>query len=77
MLLPFAAIAFIFFGFWVLAVAIEFWFHPMGRPKIAIALPKSGISLVSLLLFLLAPASFADFLHPLTFEVESKRGEDE
>ncbi len=77
MLLPLVAIAFTLLGLWVFAVAIEFWVRPIGNPKKAIALPKSNISLVSLLLFLFAPASFTDVLHPLMFEVESKRGEDQ
>lgn len=76
MFLPLVAIAFAFLGIWVFAVAIEFWIRSIGKPKTAIALPKSDISLVSLLLFLLAPASSTDFLHPLKFEVESDRGED-
>ncbi len=76
MLLPLVAIAVTFFGIWVFAVAIEFWIHSIRKPKTAIALPKSGISLVSLLLFLFAPANFTNFLCPLKFEVESERGED-
>lgn len=76
MLLPLVAIAFTFFGIWVFIMAIKFWIRPTGKPKTAIALPKSGISLVSLLLFLFAPASSIDLLYPLTFEVESERGED-
>lgn len=76
MLLPLVAIGFTFFGIWVFAVAIKFSIRPTGKPKTAIALPKSGISLVSLLLFLFAPASLPDFLHPLKFEAKSERGED-
>jgi len=76
MFLPLVAIAFAFLGIWVFAVAIEFWIRSTGKSRLAIALPKSDISLVSLLMFLFTPASFVDFLHPLTFEVESEHGED-
>lgn len=76
MFLPLVAIAFTFLGVWVFAVAIESWIRPIGKPKTAIASPKSGVSLVSLLLFLFAPTSCLNFLHPLKFEVESEHGED-
>jgi hypothetical protein len=76
MFLPLVAIAFTFLGVWIFAAAIKSWIRSTGKPKIAIASPKSGISLISLLMFLFAPASVTDFLHPMKFEVESERGED-
>lgn len=76
MFLPLVAIAFTFLGVWVFAVALESWIRLIGKPKTAIASPKSGISLVSLLMFLFAPATFINFLHPLKFEVESQHRED-
>jgi hypothetical protein len=76
MFLPLVAIAFTFLGIWVFAVAIESWIRLIGNPKTAIASPESDISLVSLLLFLFAPAGFTNFLYPQKLETKSDRGED-
>jgi hypothetical protein len=75
MFLPLAAIAFTFFGIWILAVAVEFWIRSIGRAKSAV-LPKSGISLVSLLLFLFAPTKFTHLSNSLRFDAEPEHGEN-
>lgn len=73
MLLPLAAIAVVFFGIWVLAVAVEFWIRPPAKPRSATELPKSNISLGSLLLLLFASTTFIDRLPPWKFEAKSQR----
>ena len=68
MMLPLAAIATVFFVIWILALGIESWVRLLSKPKSTVVLPKAKVSLGSLLLFLLAPSSFVDPVHPLKFE---------
>ena len=78
MLLSLTAIAAVFVGAWVLAVAIEFRLRPMGKrkQKSGILLPTSDVSLISLLLFLFAPTHFTNPSHSLKFGLEFHRGAD-
>jgi hypothetical protein len=78
MLLPLTAIAAVFLGAWVLAVAIEFRLRPRRKrkQKSDILLPKSDVSLISLLLFLFAPTRFTNPSHSLKFGSEFHRGAD-
>lgn len=78
MLIPLTAIVAVFVGVWFLAVAIEFKIRTMGtrKQKAAIALPESGVSLISLLLFLFAPTRFINPSDSLKFESEFHRGAD-
>lgn len=78
MLLSLAAISAVFLGIWCFAVAIEFKIHlrGKGKQKSEIRLPKSGISLIPLLLFLFAPKHFTDSSNFLRFESDFHRGAD-
>ncbi len=78
MLLPLAAIATVFLGVWVLAVAIEFRLHPLRKRKqnSAIALPESGFSLISLILFLFTPTPLIRPSNAWRLESEFHRGTD-
>jgi len=78
MLLLVAVIAAVFGGVWVLAVAIEFRVRLMRKrkQKSVIALPKSHISLISLILFLFTPTHFFTPLHSWKFESEFHRSTD-
>lgn len=78
MLLPLAAIATVFLGIWVLAVVIELKLRSMEKQKqkAKIAPPESGVSLISLLLFLFTPTRFISPSHSLKFESEFHQSTD-
>ena len=78
MLLPLTAIATAFVGVWILTLAIEFKIRPMSkrRQEPAIALPKSQVSLISLILFLFTPTPFVSPFHSLKLESEFHRSTD-
>jgi len=78
MLLSLAAIAAVFVGVWILAVAIEFKIRPMGKgtQKSESVLPESSFSLISLLLFLFTPTRVTSPFHSLKFESEFHRSTD-
>lgn len=78
MLLPLTAIVTVFVGVWVLAVAIEFMIRPMSKRKQKpdILLPKSDVSLISLVLFLFTPTHFLNPSNSLKFESKFHRNTD-
>lgn len=78
MLFPLAAIATVFLGVWVLAVAIESRMRSMGKrnQKSNNLLPTSGVSLISLLLFLFTPTHFISSSNSLKFKSELYRSTD-
>lgn len=76
MLLPLAAIAAVFLGLWVLALGIESGVRSTSRPKSVGTLPKTGLSLLSLLLFLFAPTRFMESLPLLKSEAKSTQSID-
>ena len=78
MLLPLTAIAAFFVGSWILAMAIEFKIRSLGKreQKTKLTLPESGVSLISLILFLFTPTRFINSFPARKFEPESPQSPD-
>lgn len=77
MLLPLVTIATFFMGVWVLAIAIESRFRSMRKRKQkSDVLPKSDVSLISLIFFLFAPTHFISPSDSPKFESEFHRSTD-
>ena len=78
MLLPLTAIAAFFLGSWILAIAIEFKIRSLGKreQKTKLTVPESGVSLISLILFLFNPTHLINSFPARKLESESPQSPD-